>query len=340
VNIVEFPLHRRGVRPSSSDSYEVQYRTIHGYRRAFVHVGRGPALLLIHGIGDSSETWRELIPLLARDHTVIAPDLLGHGRSDKPRADYSVAGYANAMRDLLSVLDVDRATVIGHSLGGGVAMQFAYQYPDRCERLVLVSSGGVAREVHPSLRLSSTPLSALTLPLLRLRPMRAAGHALFKLLEAVDTDLGIDAPDMVRLFDALPDATSRQAFVRTLRAAVDYRGQVITMLDRCYLTRAMPTLLIWGKRDAIIPYRHAELAHAAMPGSRLETFDHAGHFPHHTNPTRFLHTVYDFLASTTAADYSVDEWRALLRRGRSSIEDRELSECREETQTSSLRSAT
>src|SRR5437879_6212755 len=130
------------------DEVEMQYRTIHGYRRAFVHVGRGPALLLIHGIGDSSDTWQPLIEPLARRHTVIAPDLLGHGRSDKPRADYSVAGYANAMRDLLSVLDVERVTVVGHSLGGGVAMQFAYQYPERCERLVLVSTGGIAREVH------------------------------------------------------------------------------------------------------------------------------------------------------------------------------------------------
>ena len=115
----------------------LQYRLIHGYRRAYIHAGRGPAILLIHGIGDCCDTWTEVIPGLARDYTVIAPDLLGHGRSDKPRADYSVAAYANGMRDLISVLGVDRVTVVGHSLGGGVvAMQFAYQYPERCERLV------------------------------------------------------------------------------------------------------------------------------------------------------------------------------------------------------------
>ena len=153
MKILPFP-RLRPVAATKSDEYELQYRTVHGYKRAFVMAGKGPVLLLIHGIGDSSETWRELIPLLARDHTVIAPDLLGHGRSDKPRADYSVAGYANAMRDLLSVLGVEHATVVGHSLGGGVAMQFAYQYPDRCERLVLISSGGVSRPsfVNPSFR--------------------------------------------------------------------------------------------------------------------------------------------------------------------------------------------
>ncbi len=315
MKILQFPRPRAASVPAKLD-YVMQYRTVHGYRRAFVHVGKGPALLLIHGIGDSSETWRDLIPLLARDHTVIAPDLLGHGCSDKPRADYSVAGYANAMRDLLSVLGVEQATVVGHSLGGGVAMQFAYQYPDRCERLVLVSSGGVSRDVHPLLRLASTPGAELVLPMLRLRAARLLGRGAFSLLGALGTDIGLDAADMVRVFEALPDVTARRAFVRTLRAVVDLRGQVITMLDRCYLTRGMPTLLIWGRHDAIIPHTHAALAHSAMPGSRLETFEGAGHFPHHANPTRFLHVLYDFLATTTPAAYRPEEWRELLRLGR------------------------
>src|SRR5215471_925524 len=161
--------------PAARPSYEVQFRTVHGYRRAFVDVGQGPAILLIHGIGDSSDTWGDVIPSLAKDYRVMAPDLLGHGRSDKPRADYSVAAYANGMRDLLSVLEVERATVVGHSLGGGVAMQFAYQYPERCERLVLVSTGGVSHEVHPALRVAATPAAELLLPLLKLAPARLAG---------------------------------------------------------------------------------------------------------------------------------------------------------------------
>jgi pimeloyl-ACP methyl ester carboxylesterase len=298
----------------------MQFRTIHGYQRAFIRVGRGPALLLIHGIGDSSSTWEHLLPFLALDHTVIAPDLLGHGASDKPRADYSVAAYANGMRDLLSVLGVDRATVVGHSLGGGVAMQFAYQYPERCERLVLVSAGGVSREVHPILRLAALPDADLLLPLVGYDVTRMAVRAVFKAFRLFGTDLGRDAKDFLRVFDTLPDKTARGAFVRTLRAVIDFRGQVITMLDRCYLTRGMPTLLVWGAHDAIIPYTHALRAHAAMPGSRLETFENAGHFPHHAEPSRFLAVLRDFLSTTAPAVHTVEQWREILRGGRTDSE--------------------
>jgi len=294
----------------------IQYRRIHGYRRAFVRMGAGPALLLIHGIGDSSDTWKTVIPILARDHTVIAPDLLGHGRSDKPRADYSVAGYANAMRDLLTVLDIERATVVGHSLGGGVAMQFAYQYPERCERVVLVATGGVARAVNPFLRLASAANADLLLPLLRLAPTRLVGRAFLAALRRLDTDLGRDAHELRLVFDALPDAVSVRAFVRSLRAVVDPRGQVVTMLDRCYLNRGLPTLLVWGTRDGIVPFRHAELAHAAMHWSRLEVFDGAGHYPHHHDPARFIAVLRHFLESTAPASHDPRAWREILHRGR------------------------
>jgi pimeloyl-ACP methyl ester carboxylesterase len=315
VTILPFKI-RQGPKSAARPSYQVQYRTVHGYRRAFVDVGQGPAILLIHGIGDSSDTWRQLIPNLSQDYRVIAPDLLGHGRSDKPRADYSVAAYANGMRDLLSVLDVERATVIGHSLGGGVAMQFAYQYPERCERLVLVSTGGVSHEVHPALRLAATPAAELVLPLLRLAPARVLGLGAICALEWLNTDLGRDAEHIERMFDALPDATARRAFVRTIRAVVDWRGQAITMLDRCYLTRGMPTLLVWGAHDAVLPLRHGEMARAAMPGSKLAVFRHAGHFPHQADPEKFMAVLGEFLATTAPASYTVEDWRALLRRGR------------------------
>lgn len=295
---------------------EMQFRVVHGHRRAFIQMGRGPALLLIHGICASSLTWRALIPILARDHMVIAPDLLGHGRSAKPRADYSVAAYANAMRDLLGVLEVERVNVIGHSLGGGVAMQFAYQYPERCERLVLVSTGGISREVHPLLRLASTPSADVLLPLLRLRATNVAVRAGLDLAERLGTDIGRDAEELSRgVLDALPSAEATRAFLRTLRAVVDWRGQVVTMLDRCYLASGMPTMLVWGARDAVIPYRHARIAHASMPGSRLETFEDAGHFPHHSDPRRFVAILRDFLETTAPASHSAEAWRALLRRG-------------------------
>nr|WP_228396058.1 alpha/beta hydrolase [Streptomyces sp. RB17] len=294
-------------------SFARQYQVIHGHRWAFRMAGKGPVLLLIHGIGDSSDTWAELIPELARHHTVIAPDLLGHGCSDKPRGDYSVPAYANGMRDLLGVLDVDRATLVGHSLGGGVAMQFAYQFPDRTERLALVSTGGVGRGVTPALRLASLPGAQLALAALRLPTVRTQTAIAIRLLQLFGTGLGVDAPDLLRVVDALPDTASREAFIRTLRAVVDWRGQVVTMLDRCHLTAGMPTLLVWGSRDQVVPALHAEVAHAAMPGSRLEIFEGSGHFPFHTDPQRFLSVLENFIATTEPASRRPEQWRERLR---------------------------
>jgi pimeloyl-ACP methyl ester carboxylesterase len=291
----------------------LRFRVVHGYRRAFRIVGSGPPLVLIHGIGDSSATWAPVIGELAKRHLVIAPDLLGHGSSDKPRADYSVAAYANGVRDLLGVLGVDRATLVGHSLGGGVAMQFAYQFPERTERLVLVGSGGAGPDVTPVLRAMTLPGAAMALHLLRLPGARLQVGAVVAALGVLGSGLGRDGQDLLRMVDALPDHTARAAFIRTLRAVVDWRGQVVTMLDRCYLTRGMPTLLVWGGRDAIVPVAHAHRAYAAMPGSRLEVFDEAGHFPFHTDPHRFVAVVEDFLATTRPATWSAEQWRRLLR---------------------------
>ncbi|KUO15663.1 alpha/beta fold hydrolase [Streptomyces dysideae] len=310
------PVRAVRLRPVGDGELELQYRVVHGYRRAFRMAGEGPALVLIHGIGDSSDTWAELIPDLARTHTVIAPDLLGHGASDKPRADYSVAAYANGVRDLLTTLGIESATLVGHSLGGGVAMQFAYQFPERTERLILVSAGGVGREVNPVLRLVSVPGAHLLLSTLRLPGMRLQVGLAVRLMRLLDTDLGQDAPELLTLVDALPDETSRNAFIRTLRAVVDWRGQVVTMLDRCYLTEGMPTMLLWGDRDSVVPVRHAYGAHEAMPHSRLEIFGGAGHFPFHTDPARFVSAVEDFTSTTSPADWSRDHWRELLREGR------------------------
>jgi len=296
--------------------FGVQYRTIHGYRRAFIRAGSGPAILLIHGIGDSCDTWRPVIEQLAKHHTVIAPDLLGHGRSEKPRADYSVAAYANGMRDLLSVLDIDRVTVVGHSLGGGVAAQFAYQFPERCERLVLVGSGGVGRTVSPVLRLATVPGVELLMPLFGLPPIQAVSRIAFAALKVLNTAIGRDTEEVLAVFDALPNTVARQAILRTLRSGVDWRGQVITMLDRAYLAEGVPTKIIWGRHDAIIPLGHGRLAQAAMPGSDLEIFDEAGHFPHHTDPNRFVDIISTFIAETKPATFDSDAWRERLRAGK------------------------
>lgn len=298
------------------DPERVRFRTIHGHKRAYRIAGEGPPLLLLHGIGDSSVGWVDVMGRLAETHTVVAPDLLGHGQSARPRADYSVAAYANGMRDLLTLLDVDRVTVVGHSLGGGVAAQFAYQYPERCERLVLVATGGVATAVSPFLRIAAAPLAEVFLIPLSLPFAKPVGRLGLEALRLSGTDLGRDHDQIARVLDALPDRDARIAFTRTLRSGVDWRGQVVTLRDRAYLAQAMPTLIVWGTRDGVIPVKHAHAAHAAMPGSRLELFDGAGHFPHHDDPDRFVELVGEFVATTCPADHDPEHWRALLEQGR------------------------
>jgi pimeloyl-ACP methyl ester carboxylesterase len=306
------------LRPVRELTPSLQFRTIHGYRRAFRVAGSGPAILLIHGIGDNSTTWSTVQTKLAQRFTVIAPDLLGHGKSDKPRADYSVAAYANGMRDLLSVLDIDHVTVVGHSLGGGVAMQFAYQFPQLVDRLILVGAGGVTKEVNIALRWASLPvlgseaLALLRLPLV-LPVMQAVGRVAGTAFGS--TGLGRDLPDVLRILADLPEPTASSAFARTLRAVVDWRGQVVTMLDRCYLTQSVPVQLIWGSRDSVIPVSHALMAHSAMPGSQLEIFEGSGHFPFHDDPDHFVEVVERFISSTEPAVYDQEYLRSLLRAG-------------------------
>lgn len=309
---------RRVLRPVPDAEPRLHFRTIHGYRRAFRMAGEGPVLLLIHGIGDSSETWLDVLPHLANKYTVIAPDLLGHGLSDKPRADYSVAAYANGIRDLLVTLGIDSVSVVGHSLGGGVAMQFGYQFPNLVERLVLVSAGGVTKDVHPALRLMATPIVNEAFKLLRIPGamslLRLAGSTIDQ-LDGTPFHPGAalhDTPDLVRVLANLLDSTAYDAYLRTLRAVVDWRGQVVTMLDRCYLTENLPVQLIWGDQDTVIPVEHARLAHAAMPGSRLDIFRGAGHFPYRDDPMRFLEVLEDFLAATMPLKFDEQRWRQML----------------------------
>ena len=309
---------KRNLRPVREvTSPSLQFRTIHGYKRAFRIAGSGPAILLIHGIGDNSTTWTGIHAKLAQRFTVIAPDLLGHGKSDKPRADYSAAAYANGMRDLLSVLDIERATIIGHSLGGGVAMQFAYQFPHLVERLILVGAGGVTKDVNIVFRLASLPMGSEALGLLRLPLVLPTVQALGRLAGLVlgSTALGRDIPNVLRILDDLPEPTASSAFTRTLRAVVDWRGQIVTMLDRCYLTQAIPVQIIWGSEDVVVPVRHAHMAHAAMPGSRVEIFEKSGHFPFHDDPARFLEIVQRFIDTTQPPEYDQAALRELLRTG-------------------------
>jgi pimeloyl-ACP methyl ester carboxylesterase len=289
-------------------------RVVHGHRRAFVRAGEGPVLLLLHGIGNNCHTWERVIPRLARTHTVIAPDLLGHGDSAKPRGDYSIAGYANGVRDLLSVLDIERATVVGHSLGGGIALQFAYQFPERCERLAVVGSGGLGPELSVTLRAATLPGAEVVLTSLTQvsGPLRWGFRTLDRLGEIGGWQRLRDAAESGDALLALKDVEARRAFLRTLRGVADARGQALTAVDRLYLAAALPMLVVGGGRDPIVPAQHAETVRRHVPGARVEIFERSGHWPHLDEPHRFADVLLDFIARTEPAAHDRDSWRTLL----------------------------
>ena len=273
--------------------------------------------MLIHGITGRSDAVGPGDRAAARRRTrVLAPDLLGHGESAKPRGDYSLGAYASAVRDTMVALGHDRATIVGHSLGGGIAMQFAYQFPERCERLVLVSSGGLGREVHPLLRAATLPGSECVLPLLthaqaaRRRARRSAGRS-----ACCGSQAGTDLAEVARGFASLGDAEARSAFIETMRAVLDPGGQRVSALDRLYLAEAVPSLLVWGAADPIIPVDHGDAAHEAMPGSRLEILDGVGHFPQLEQPHRFARLLAEFIAETEPAELDTTTMRERLLAG-------------------------
>lgn len=300
-----------------TDELPLEHISIHGHDVAYRRAGEGPVLLLLHGIAGSSETWEPVMQLLQRGYTVLAPDFLGHGQSDKSLGDYSLGNHAAGMRDFLHLLGIERATVIGQSFGGGVAMQFAYQFPERCERLVLVDAGGLGREVSWMLRLVTLPAAEYVFPVIFSKPIRNWGESIFGFFH----DRGIRharAIEMWRSYASLTEPANRQAFIRTMRAVIDPGGQSVSAMDRLYLAANMPTLIVWGDRDKIIPLVHAYKAHEAIPNSRLEIMQGVGHYPHVEKPLRFVEIVVDFLETTQPSNFTPEELRDQLRRGTAS----------------------
>lgn len=277
---------------------ESKFVEIHGERVAVCDQGEGEALLLIHGMAGSSQTWRAIMPQLAKKYRVIAPDLLGHGQSSKPRTDYSLGAFAVGLRDLLDELGVESATIVGHSLGGGIAMQFLYQHPDYCRRLVLISSGGLGPDVGWILRLLAAPGAELVMPVIAPTPVLRAGNSVRRWL----TSLGLRSPRGAEIWNAyssFSDRQTRDAFLRTLRSVVDYRGQSVSALNRLTLREDLPTLAIWGEQDTIIPVDHAYSALEARPDCRLEVLPDVGHFAQVEAPTEVADLIDDFISTTT-----------------------------------------
>jgi pimeloyl-ACP methyl ester carboxylesterase len=287
---------------------------LHGQRYSYRIAGKGSPLVLLHGIAASSATWEKVIPRLTAHHTVIAPDLLGHGQSAKPPGDYSLGAYANLLRDLLEALGKQRATIVGHSLGGGVALQFSYQFPERTERLVLVSSGGLGREVHPILRAAALRGADVVLPWLSAAGARSIG-TLVKTMGRFGFRASNDLGETWRSFVALEEPQARRAFLQTVREVIDLRGQRVSANDRLYLAAEVPTLIVWGEKDPLIPVSHAHRAHKRIPGSRLEIFPGAGHYPYLDDPEQFAAILLDFIQTTVPRPFNPNRLRSRLRVG-------------------------
>ena len=293
----------------ADQGYEIE---IHGHRVCFRLSGSGPLIVLVHGITGRSEQWVPVMDALGDRYTLLAPDLLGHGESAKPRGDYSLGAYASGIRDLLIALNAEPATIVGHSLGGGIAMQLAYQFPERCNRLVLMSSGGIARDVHPLLRAASLPGSEIVLPLITNERVLRLGQAVGRALGVIGLQAGSDIAEGARGYASLGDRDAREAFLHTVRAVIDPMGQRISGLDRLYLAEALPSLIVWGANDPIIPPHHGEIAHDAMPESRLELIEGAGHFPQVTHAAKVARLLSDFMESTTGAEIEAEDMRELV----------------------------
>jgi pimeloyl-ACP methyl ester carboxylesterase len=278
----------------------------------FTIAGQGPPVVLIHGVAGRAAQWDDVVRPLAAKHTVIAPDLLGHGESAKPRGDYSLGAHASGVRDLLVGLDIHQASIVGHSLGGGIAMQFAYQFPELCERLVLVSSGGLGDDVHFLLRAATLPGSELVLPLIAHPRVVQIASVLPRALGVIGLRTRPDLTEMARGYQALANREARNAFVHTLRAVIDPTGQRINATDRLYLAARMRLLIVWGCRDRIIPVAHGRAAHELMPGSRLELLEQSGHFPFMDDPVGFTRVLERFFAETEPARVTTSMMRELV----------------------------
>lgn len=281
--------------------FEAWELELHGHRMIHRVAGSGPPVVLIHGMVNSSRHWEAVAARLAHHHTVIAPDLIGHGDSVAPRGDYSLGAHAARIRDLLAAIGVERATIVGHSLGGGVAMQFFWQFPERTERLVLVSSGGLGAEVSPMLRGAALPGASAVVAAVSHRRVVDGIWAAGTALRRRGNDTGVQLQAVARAMRPLERAGAREAFLQTLRSVIDVRGQRISANDRLYLLEGVPTMIVWGGRDNTIPVAHGREAHAEIPGSRFELLERAAHFPHLEDPGGLAAVLLDFIGDTEPA---------------------------------------
>lgn len=295
----------------SFDAYDIE---LHGHPMVYRQAGSGPPVVLVHGMVNSSRHWEKVALALADRYTVIAPDLIGHGDSAGPRGDYSLGAHASRIRDLLAAIGVDSATLVGHSYGGGVAMQFFWQFPQRTERLVLISSGGLGPEVSPMLRSAALPGASALLSLVANRRLVAALSAGGARLREHGSPMGVYLQALSRAMHPLTGPGARHAFLQTLRSVIDGRGQRVAANDRLYLLghAPTPTLIVWGGCDNTIPLAHGLAAHRALPSSGFEVLDGAAHFPHLEDPAGLAMVLGGFLETTEGAPIPDSEWGEVI----------------------------
>ena len=259
-------------------------------------------VLFVHGLMSSAQSWAAQLGRMAGTHRVLAPDLFGSGDSDKPAGDYSLSAHAATLRDLMDSIGVAGATVVGHSLGGGIALQMAYLFPDRVDALVLVSSGGLGRELNPLLRAATLPGSELVLPLIASRWLHDAGDTALNLWGRLGLPrISPSSDEAWRNLSTLADSATRTAFLSTSRSVIDFFGQTVTATNRLPGLASRPSLVIWGARDRIVPPSHLETARAALPSASVEIFARSGHFPHLDEPDRFAGALEGFLQQNLTA---------------------------------------
>jgi pimeloyl-ACP methyl ester carboxylesterase len=299
-------------------TFETYTLILHGRRiRLHEHVpasgAHDEAIVLLHGIAGSAETW---VPVLDRCATlgrrVLALDLPGHGASEAPRADYGLGAMASIVRDVLAVSGVRHATVAGHSLGGGIAMQFAYQFPEMCDRLVLVGSAGLGPEVSPVLRAAALPGAPAVLALVVNRVTLALARAAGRLGRRLGRSFKPETRELARHFGSLADPARRRAFLVIARSLIDLRGQRASAVEKLYLAEAVPMLLVWGARDPLIPVVHGRRTAELLPNSRLTVRENAKHFPHVSDPDGFCLLLNEFVTGTEPARLTLDDVAARL----------------------------
>jgi pimeloyl-ACP methyl ester carboxylesterase len=290
---------------------QTRHITLHG-RRILLHEQAAgetdEAIVLLHGIAGSAETWRPVLDRCAPlNRRVLALDLPGHGESDAPRADYGLGSMASVVRDVLAVSGVRHATVVGHSLGGGIALQFAYQFPEMCDRLVLVDSGGLGREVSPVLRAATLPGAQITLALTINPATVAVARAATRVGRLLGVSPKTETRELARHFGSLADPARRRAFLSIARGLLDLRGQRASAVEKLYLAADVPMLLIWGERDPLIPVAHGHRTAEVLPDSRLTVLENTKHFPHVADPDRFCLLLNEFVTGTKPARLTLDD---------------------------------